>query len=236
MFDASGRFSLGELAMASAAGATISSMATVVANHALGRTTSIAEFAYAATAGALLGPLAMLSPVAAIGVASVGVVSSSYLLQRVFSNPDATYVQKAEAVGLVVASIWGARVASDYYNAAPNKWATAWEVPPAQVPQYPLPLETPEGIILESPQSGLRADKIGQIPGIMKSMLDGLPIDQIAGYRVGNRYIISEGNHRMTGALELFKQTGDPRYVLKLLSEGKWDPPPANIDTVKMTQ
>ena len=71
---------------------------------------------------------------------------------------------------------------------------------------------------------------------MMKTLLEGGSLPQIAGWKSGNRYIINEGNHRMTAALELFKQTGDARYVMKLLQEGVWSSSPPPSGTVKMTE
>jgi RHS repeat-associated protein len=44
-------------------------------------------------------------------------------------------------------------------------------------------------------------------------MTNGEPIPPIARFKDGNRYIISEGNHRMAAALELYKETGNQQQV-----------------------
>ncbi len=94
--------------------------------------------------------------------------------------------------------------------------------PSPQVPNYPLDIDAPPGIILESTQPGLNSDKVTQIPGLIRSMANGESIPATGGYRDGNRFIISEGNHRMAAALEMYKQTGNPQYVQRLLNEGRW--------------
>lgn len=49
------------------------------------------------------------------------------------------------------------------------------------------------------------------------------PEGRIAGYvdSKGN-YYISEGNHRMVAAQEIYKKTGDHSYIDKLLQNGLW--------------
>ena len=61
-------------------------------------------------------------------------------------------------------------------------------------------------------------------------------IPKIAVYQIGNRYVISEGNHRMTAALQYFKMTGNPKYVLKFLETARKDPAPSGLKTYKMTK
>lgn len=37
-------------------------------------------------------------------------------------------------------------------------------------------------------------------------------------------YYIGEVHHRMIAALEIYKETGDPTFVNKLIENGRWDP------------
>ncbi|MEG3923635.1 hypothetical protein [Microcoleus sp. D3_18a_C4] len=91
-----------------------------------------------------------------------------------------------------------------------------------QVLKFPLDLNAPPGIILESAQPTLLDSKFQQVPGLIQSMVNGEAIPPIAGFRQGNRYIISEGNHRMAAALKLYEETGNPQYVQRLLEQGRW--------------
>jgi hypothetical protein len=36
-------------------------------------------------------------------------------------------------------------------------------------------------------------------------------------------YYVIEGHHRMAAAMDIYKKTGDPSYVLELIRWGKWD-------------
>ncbi len=78
---------------------------------------------------------------------------------------------------------------------------------------------------LRSMQTGLRNP--ASIDALKKSMLDETfeytqIRGQIAGYYDKGIYIIGDGNHRMVAALELFKETGNSKYVMELLKNGKW--------------
>ncbi|WP_386067932.1 RHS repeat-associated core domain-containing protein [Tahibacter sp. UC22_41] len=225
--DPSGNLTLGQIAVSSAIGATMSSIATVMGNHALGRPTTVGDIVSASVLGAALGPLAAANATFAVGVGAISAVSSSFLLSKVFANPDSTFFQKTEAVALVAASVFGLRVGINYYRSGGAS---------TEVPNYPLKVSAPEGVVLESPQPGLRGDKIGRIPEHMKKMLDGRGVDDIGGWKFGNRYIIGEGNHRMAAALELYKQTGNPEYVLALLRNGHWTQVAPPNRTFRITQ
>lgn len=79
---------------------------------------------------------------------------------------------------------------------------------------------------IKSMQVGLKNPK--QIDQIKNDMTSGnyrftAPEGRIAGYvdSKGN-YYISEGNHRMVAAQEIYKKTGDRTYVEKLLQNGSW--------------
>lgn len=80
---------------------------------------------------------------------------------------------------------------------------------------------------IKSMQVGLRDPQ--QVDQIKGDMLNGnyrftAPEGRIAGYvdSKGN-YYISEGNHRMVAAQEIYKNTGDASYIEKLLQNGSWD-------------
>ena len=220
------QFTLASLMTTMAISSTISISATYIANHALGKETTIQEIAYAGIFGAIAGPVAVGAPTIGVGLGALGITSSSWLIAKVFNNSDSTYFQKSEAVALFSASMFGARVGFKYLRASKGT---------GPVPKFPINAEI-QNIRLESAQSGLRADKVWQIPGMMKSMLDGTGVPPIGGYKSGNRYIISEGNHRMAAAIELAKQTNDARYITMLLENGRFDPIPQNITTYKMTR
>jgi filamentous hemagglutinin len=79
---------------------------------------------------------------------------------------------------------------------------------------------------IKSMQVGLRDPQ--QVDQIKGDMLSGnyrftAPEGRIAGYvdSKGN-YYISEGNHRMVAAQEIYKKTGDTSYIEKLLQNGSW--------------
>jgi len=79
---------------------------------------------------------------------------------------------------------------------------------------------------IKSMQVGLRNPQ--QVDQIKNDMISGsyrftAPEGRIAGYidSKGN-YYISEGNHRMVAAQEIYKKTGDNSYVEKLLQNGSW--------------
>ena len=49
------------------------------------------------------------------------------------------------------------------------------------------------------------------------------PRARIAGWRDANGiYYVNDGNHRKVAALELFRETGNPEFVLALLQWGRW--------------
>lgn len=131
--------------------------------------------------------------------------------------------KRQKLLHLSIASIWGASTAFKYYNSVAHGRNAATQTPP-QVPRFPLDLDAPPGIILESGQPGLVGDKVTQLPGLIQSMAQGEAIPAIGGFKDGNRYIITEGNHRMAAALELYKQTGNPQYVQLLLEQKRWTP------------
>ncbi|WP_459514581.1 VENN motif pre-toxin domain-containing protein, partial [Erwinia amylovora] len=79
---------------------------------------------------------------------------------------------------------------------------------------------------IKSMQIGLRNPQ--QVDQIKNDMLSSnyrftAPEGRIAGYidSKGN-YYISEGNHRMVAAQEIYKNTGDASYIEKLLQNGSW--------------
>nr|WP_275266606.1 VENN motif pre-toxin domain-containing protein [Pantoea ananatis] len=79
---------------------------------------------------------------------------------------------------------------------------------------------------IKSMQTGLRNPQ--QVDQIKNDMTSGnyrfnAPEGRIAGYidSKGN-YYISEGNHRMVAAQEIYKNTGDKSYIDKLLQNGSW--------------
>ncbi|MFP1843703.1 VENN motif pre-toxin domain-containing protein, partial [Lonsdalea quercina] len=79
---------------------------------------------------------------------------------------------------------------------------------------------------IKSMQTGLRNPQ--QVEQIKNDMMSGnyrfsAPEGRIAGYidSKGN-YYISEGNHRMVAAQEIYKKTGDKSYIDKLLQNGSW--------------
>jgi hypothetical protein len=242
-------FTLGGVLVNASIGFSIGTVSTAVANHALGRAQTLSSILTGGAFGAVLGPAAVLIPEIGIGAGIFGIYGSGSVAWEVFRNPNATALQKAEAVTLVVASIWGTSTAIKY---ASGKNVVAGESPQGssgpKVPDFPLPLEAPDGIILESAQSGLDSTKINQLPYMvagkpvadppMTEYATGRPssIPRIAGYKDGNRYIINEGNHRMTAALEYFKATGDSKYVNELLRTGIWHKPYANLRSYRMTQ
>ena len=79
---------------------------------------------------------------------------------------------------------------------------------------------------IKSMQVGLRNPQ--QVDQLKNDMLSGnykftAPEGRIAGYvdSKGN-YYISEGNHRMVAAQEIYKKTGDASYIEKLIQNGSW--------------
>lgn len=81
-------------------------------------------------------------------------------------------------------------------------------------------------IALKSLQVGLRDP--ANIDKLKKDMLNGEfkfseSKGRIAGYVDGQgRYYITEGNHRMVAAQEIYKQTGDASHIEKLIKNGVW--------------
>lgn len=46
---------------------------------------------------------------------------------------------------------------------------------------------------------------------------------KIAGYKDSKgMYYVSEGNHRMVAAIELYNETGSTRYIEALIKNGNW--------------
>ncbi|QGU89257.1 hemagglutinin repeat-containing protein [Erwinia sorbitola] len=79
---------------------------------------------------------------------------------------------------------------------------------------------------IKSMQVGLRNPQ--QVDQLKNDMVSGnykftAPEGRIAGY-VDSKgsYYISEGNHRMVAAQEIYKKTGDVSYVEKLIQNGSW--------------
>lgn len=79
---------------------------------------------------------------------------------------------------------------------------------------------------IKSMQVGLRNPQ--QVDQLKNDMVSGnykftAPEGRIAGYvdSKGN-YYISEGNHRMVAAQEIYKKTGDASYIEKLIQNGSW--------------
>jgi filamentous hemagglutinin len=79
---------------------------------------------------------------------------------------------------------------------------------------------------IKSMQVGLRNPQ--QVDQLKNDMLSGnykftAPEGRIAGYvdSKGN-YYISEGNHRMVAAQEIYQKTGDASYIEKLIQNGSW--------------
>nr|WP_249411985.1 VENN motif pre-toxin domain-containing protein [Erwinia rhapontici] len=79
---------------------------------------------------------------------------------------------------------------------------------------------------IKSMQVGLRNPQ--QVDQLKNDMMSGnykftAPQGRIAGYvdSKGN-YYISEGNHRMVAAQEIYKNTGDASYIEKLIQNGSW--------------
>jgi len=221
-------------------GAAVGATTTYYANLALGRAQTFSSIFMGASWGMVLGPYAAAIPEVGLGLGAWGIYDSSSIVYQVYNDPNATATQKASAVGLVVASIWGSKVAVDYYNAVrinpPRVSATdaaptpEFEPEPA-IPEFPLPLRAPSGIRIRSmTQNKLRKGSVENIPGIIESMLHGKPIDYIAGFRSGNTYWINEGHHRMTAALEIYNKTGDASHVNKLLQEGNWKTGTPSLD------
>lgn len=203
-------------------GTAIGMWSTIAANHALGRAQTYSSILMGGAFGAAMGPLAVAIPEIGVGLGIYGMAGSGGIVYQTFSNPNATPSQKAAAVGLVVASIWGTKVAIKYSNAM-RVAPPAENVPAPGIPTFPLPLRSPPGVVIKSmAQNGLDGQKVGQLPGLISSMIEGKPIPYIAGMRNGNTYWINEGHTRMTAALELFNKTGDSSHVMKLLNEGNW--------------
>ena len=84
-------------------------------------------------------------------------------------------------------------------------------------------------------QSGLRNPHV--VDEIKRSMLENkydfsLLNNRIGGYfdRQGT-YHISEGHHRMTAALEIYRETGENKFVYELIKNVRWtniSMPPTN--------
>ncbi|WP_323113017.1 VENN motif pre-toxin domain-containing protein, partial [Serratia liquefaciens] len=81
-------------------------------------------------------------------------------------------------------------------------------------------------VTIKSLQVGLRNPDY--VDKLKKDMLGGDfkftdPKGKIAGYvDAQGRYYITEGNHRMVAAQEIYKQTGDAKYIDQLLRNGVW--------------
>jgi filamentous hemagglutinin len=81
-------------------------------------------------------------------------------------------------------------------------------------------------VTIKSLQVGLRNPDY--VDKLKKDMLGGDfkftdPKGKIAGYvDAQGRYYITEGNHRMVAAQEIYKQTGDAKYIDQLLKNGVW--------------
>ncbi|WP_458573806.1 hypothetical protein [Lonsdalea quercina] len=92
---------------------------------------------------------------------------------------------------------------------------------------------TVSNIVQSGASTGIKIMQVGlrnpqQVDQIKNDMASGnyrftAPEGRIAGYidNKGN-YYISEGNHRMVAAQEIYKKTGDRSYIEKLLQNGSW--------------
>jgi hypothetical protein len=88
-------------------------------------------------------------------------------------------------------------------------------------------------------KSGVKQTRLRDIEAvnqIKNDMLNGTyrftdPEGRISGWRdAAGNYYIGEGHHRMEAALQIFEETGDPKYVNQLLENGHWsaEPPPVS--------
>jgi RHS repeat-associated protein len=114
--DPSGReFSVSGLAVSvaiqSGIGATLGLALNAAANYAQGRALTYGAW-QAAVAGAVLAPAAAASSLLAVGLAGYGIYASSDIVETVFSNPNSTIGQRATAVALLGASIFGGYAAA----------------------------------------------------------------------------------------------------------------------------
>ena len=88
--------------------------------------------------------------------------------------------------------------------------------------------EKPTFSIMSITQSGLSADKIGQIDDFKKRMLDGTfqyeDYRQVSGlyHERSDTYFVKEGHHRLAAALEIAKERGDWSFFKKLIERGYW--------------
>jgi hypothetical protein len=139
------------------------------------------------------------------------------------ADPNVSIERKVAAASLVVSGVFGAAAGIQYANSARPLFTSAGNsVATVEVPTFPLPVQAPPGIVLKSMQPGLSAEKVGQIPGLIESLLAGESIPAIGGYKSGNVYYVNEGNHRIAAALSIFLRTGDEKPLMSLLQGGNW--------------
>ncbi len=234
-------------------GATIGGLSAGVNAEAQGRVVTLQEVLIGAGVGGVLGPLGVAFPGFAAGASAFGAGYGVGAFGPILLSPNATYNQKVASATMIVTALWGVNMGFRYATAVQNAGA---QPPSANVPvpppQFPLEVQAPPGVDVESMQSGLDAQKFDQIPQLLEDMAAGKPvrnvpseygstpkdrsaIPTIGGYKSGNRYIISEGNHRMTAALMFYAKTGNPKYINDFLSTGSWDQGSPST-TYKMTQ
>jgi filamentous hemagglutinin len=89
-----------------------------------------------------------------------------------------------------------------------------------------VPRSRPSLPKIRGTQVGLRSWQV--VDQIKADMLAGRFIfheySRIGGVR--NRkgvYYVVEGHHRMVAAMEMYKESGDPTFLLELLRRGDWD-------------
>ncbi|HET6844863.1 MAG TPA: RHS repeat-associated core domain-containing protein [Candidatus Angelobacter sp.] len=188
-------FGIGDLAVASAIGATIGAISTVTANYALGRAQTFTSIAQGAAIGAVVGPLALAFPLVGAGIGVLSISGAGVTLYKTFNNPNSTPGQKVAAFALIVAALYGTARAFQYAAnpQTPTPPVVNSEVPPLVKVPGTLNLELGNADI--APKNLLlgRADIVqGKLDSI--NTLGPSQTDPIIVSRNG---VVYNGNHRV---------------------------------------
>jgi RHS repeat-associated protein len=188
-------FSVGDLAIASAIGATIGGISTIAANYALGRTQTALSIAQGVAVGAVLGPVALVFPTIGAGIGVLGIGGAGFTVWKAFNNPNSSVLQKTAAMALLVAAFYGATRAFQY---AANPQTP---VPPVINEAVPPLLKVPGTLDLEpgaaevSPQDLLLGRQV-LLQGKIDSIQTSGP-SQTEPIIVSRNGVVWDGNHRV---------------------------------------
>lgn len=191
-------------------GAGLGAISTATANYALGRAQTMSSILTGAAFGAVLGPFAVAVPEVGVGLGVLGVAVSGTTAYQVFSNPASSPSQRAAALALVVASVYGTQAAIKYSGnpRVPLPEVTPEDpIPPTRSPVLSNPITAPAGTIQRGvnpaalragAQMRLQASRLAVQKGLIQSGTKRY--DPIVVTRQG---VIYDGTHGARAAVDL---------------------------------